>query len=120
MQVPLEIVFEGMAPSDAVRARIRREASRLERFHGRITSCRVVIELPNKRHHKGNVFAVRIHITTPGGGDIMVRRSPAERQAHQDAYVAIRDAFSAARRQVEDFARKRGGRVKTHDSVTQP
>jgi ribosome-associated translation inhibitor RaiA len=119
MQVPLEIVFEGMAPSEAVRARIRREASRLERFHNRITSCRVVIELPNKRHHKGNVFSVRVHLTTPGGGDIMVRRSPSQHQAHQDAYVAIRDAFSAARRQLEDFARKQDGRVKTHEPMAE-
>jgi len=115
MQVPLEIVFEGMDPSEAARARIRREASRLERFHGRITSCRVVIELPNRRHHKGNMFCVRIHLTTPGGGDIMVRRSPKQNHAHEDAYVTIRDAFSAARRQLEDLARKQSGRVKTHE-----
>ena len=114
MQIPLEIVFEGMAPSEAVRARIKREASRLERFHGRITSCRVVIELPNKRHHKGNLFFVRIHLTTPGGGDIMVRRGPKQHHAHEDAYVAVRDAFSAARRQLEDLARKQAGKVKTH------
>jgi len=49
MQIPLEVVFEGMEPSEAVRARIRRESSRLERFHARITSCRVVIELPVPR-----------------------------------------------------------------------
>jgi ribosomal subunit interface protein len=114
MQIPLEVVFEGMEPSEAVRARIRRESSRLERFHARITSCRVVIELPHKRHHQGNMFDVRIHITTPGGHDIVVRRSPTANHAHEDAYVAIRDAFAAARRQLEDLARKLSGRVKTH------
>jgi len=116
MQVPLEIVFEGMAPSEAARARIKREASRLERFYDRITSCRVVIELPNKRHHKGNMFSVRVHLTMPGGGDIVVRRDPKEHHSHEDAYVAIRDAFSAARRQVEDLARKKAGKVKKHEN----
>jgi ribosomal subunit interface protein len=114
MQVPLEIVFEGMDPSEAVQVRIRQEAEKLEKFFSRITSCRVVIELPNKRHHQGNMFSVRIHVTTPGGGDIVVRRGPPEHHAHEDAYVAIHDAFAAARRQLEDLSRKMNGRIKTH------
>lgn len=43
MQVPYEITFEGMAASDAVRARIEKEIGKLERFHDRITSCHVAI-----------------------------------------------------------------------------
>ena len=115
MQVPLQIAFQGMDPSDAVEARIRKEAERLERFSGRITSCRVAIELPGKRHRHGNLFAVRIHIAMPGGGEIVVDRNPPQDHSHEDPYVAIRDAFSAACRQLEDYVRKRGGKVKLHE-----
>jgi ribosome-associated translation inhibitor RaiA len=34
--------------------------------------------------------------------------------AHEDVYVAIRDAFNAATRRLEDQARKMRGSVKTH------
>ena len=34
--------------------------------------------------------------------------------AHDDVYVAIRDAFDAAVRQVEDHARRMRGDTKTH------
>jgi cold shock CspA family protein len=35
--------------------------------------------------------------------------------AHEDAYVAVRDAFDAVMRQLEDHVRKLDGRVKTHE-----
>ena len=41
MQVPLQIVFEHVAKSDAIEAAVRKEAQRLERFFDRITSARV-------------------------------------------------------------------------------
>ena len=115
MQVPLEIAFEGMDPSDAIEARVRKEARRLERFSSRITSCRVVIELPGKRHHHGDLFAAHVHVTMPGGGEIVAGRSSKQDHSHEDVYVAIRDSFSAACRQLEDHVRKRGGNVKHHE-----
>jgi cold shock CspA family protein len=35
--------------------------------------------------------------------------------AHEDVHVAIRDAFRAAVRQLEDHVRERGGKVKAHE-----
>lgn len=114
MQVPLEIVFEDMDPSDAIDARLREEATKLEQFNDRIISTRVVVAKPHRRHDKGNTYRLRIHITMPGAGDIIVNRDPGDSGAHEDVYVTIRDAFSAARRQVQDQARKRQGQVKAH------
>jgi cold shock CspA family protein len=34
---------------------------------------------------------------------------------HDDLYVAIRDAFAAARRRLQDYARRQRGVVKVHD-----
>lgn len=114
MQTPLEIVFEDIGHSDAIEARLREEAAKLEQFMDRITSARVVVAKPHRQHHKGNTYRVRIHITTPGAADIVVNRDPGDRNAHEDVYVTIRDAFAAARRQLQDRVRKMQGQVKEH------
>ncbi|RPI32250.1 MAG: ribosome-associated translation inhibitor RaiA, partial [Hyphomicrobiaceae bacterium] len=62
MQVPLQIAFEHIGHSDALEAAVRKEARKLERFHDRITSTRVVIARPQHRHHKGDTYCVRIHV----------------------------------------------------------
>ena len=107
MQVPLQIAFEHVAQSDAVEARVKSEAEKLEQFYERITAARVVIGKPQHRHRKGDTFSVRIHLTLPGGADIHVTRDPGETGRHEDVSVTIRDAFDAARRQLQDIVRKR-------------
>ena len=91
MQVPLEIVFEGTDPSDAVRRRVEAEVAKLDRFHDRITSCRVVVEAPRHHKTKGGLFSVRVHMTLPGHVSVEAQRNPSENHAHEDVYVAIRD-----------------------------
>ncbi|MGE0629434.1 MAG: HPF/RaiA family ribosome-associated protein [Hyphomicrobiaceae bacterium] len=107
MQTPLQVSFEDIEKSDAIEARVREEAGKLEQFYDRITSMRVVIARPQHRHHKGDTYQLRIHITVPGAADIAISRDPAATGAHEDAYVTIRDAFGAARRQLQDLARIR-------------
>jgi ribosome-associated translation inhibitor RaiA len=109
MQVPLKVAFDGVQHSDAVEARIREEVEKLEQFNGRIVSARVVVAKPQRRHHKGDTFQVRIYLVVPDVPDIAVSREPAETGAHEDVYVTIRDAFKAARRQLQDAADKRAG-----------
>lgn len=114
MQIPLEISFRNMEPSDAIEKDIRVRAEALEKFASRITSCRVLVEAPHRHHLKGKHFHVRVDITVPGE-EIVVRRDPDEHEAHQDCHVAIHDAFKAARRQLEDHVRRRRGDVKQHE-----
>jgi ribosome-associated translation inhibitor RaiA len=113
MDLPIEITFRGMEPSDAVDARIRERAEELTRFCSRIQSCRVVVESGHHRHKHGRLRHLRIHLAVPEG-EIVVNRDPSEHHAHEDIYVAIRDAFDAARRQLEEHARRLRGDVKTH------
>jgi ribosomal subunit interface protein len=113
MQIPLQISFRNMDASDAVEADIREKVARLDRFHERITSCRVMVEAPHRHHHKGNLYDIRIDITVPGE-EIVVQRSGPENQAHEDVYVAVRDAFNAATRRLQDHVRRTTGRVKAH------
>ena len=117
MAIPLQITFRNMTPAPAVRARIREHAERLERIHDRIMSCRVVIRSPHRHHRKGQIFQVSIDAKVPGT-EIAVNRDPGEHHAHQDVYVAVRDAFNALSRRLEDVARRRRGDVKAHETET--
>lgn len=114
MQLPVQISFRGMEPSEAVEAKIRERTAKLDRFYDRIMSCRVVVESPHRRHHQGKLFHVRVDLTVPGG-ELAVTREPAEHHAYEDVFVAIRDAFDAAQRQLEDYARRQRGDLKTHE-----
>ena len=113
MKIPVQISFSNMTSSDAVRARVEELAGKLERFHDRIMGCRVVVRAPNRRQRKGRLYHVSIDLTLPGY-DVVVNRNPPQQQAHEDVYVAIRDAFEAAVRRLEDIARERRGDIKTH------
>lgn len=115
MQLPLQITFRGMDPSAAIEHTVHERAARLERFHDRITRCHVTIDVPHRRHAQGNLFSVRIDITTPAR-EIAVTRDPSADHTHEDFKVVLRDAFNAAARQLEDHVRRRRGDVKTHET----
>jgi cold shock CspA family protein/ribosome-associated translation inhibitor RaiA len=113
MQVPVEITFRGMDRSAAVEERIREKAAWLETFHERIMACRVVVEAPHRHHHKGHIYSVRVDVTVPGA-ELVASRAPDADHAHEDVYVAVRDAFDAAKRQLEAHSRKHQGREMAH------
>jgi ribosomal subunit interface protein len=108
MQVPLQISFHGLRRSDAVYATIRERAEKLERYYDRIMSCRVVVDLGARHKRQGRQFAVRIDLKVPGG-EIAVTR-----EHDEDLRIALRDAFDAVQRQLEDYARTQRGDVKRH------
>ncbi len=109
MQIPLQITIRDVEHSEALETHIREKAKKLDEFFNHIMSCRVVVEVPHKHHHQGKQFNVRIDIGV-AGGEIAVNRDHAE-----DVYVALRDAFDVAKRQLEDYARKLRGDVKKHE-----
>ncbi|MGE0737005.1 MAG: HPF/RaiA family ribosome-associated protein [Alphaproteobacteria bacterium] len=109
----LQITFRGMRASPAVRAKIEERVAGLERFIDPIMSCRVVVHAPHRHQRKGGIYHVSIDLKVPGH-EIAVNRDPPEHQAHEDAYVAVRDAFDAVERRLEDVARRRRGSVKAH------
>jgi ribosomal subunit interface protein len=116
MKLPLQITFHQMEPSAALEAQIREHAARLDRFYDSIMTCRVLVEASHRRRRKGNLYRVRVDITVPGK-ELVITRDPPEHQAHQDPYVSIRDAFDAARRQLEDFARVQRAAIKAHEPL---
>ena len=131
MILPLQITFRNMESSQEVKGWIQEEANKLDEFHGKITGCRVVVELPNRRRKAGNLYHVRVDLTVPGG-EMVVKRQPnlralpgrMDKEAtkslevkvpHKDLRQAINDAFGAMRRRLQDYSRRRRHEVKTHE-----
>ncbi len=114
MQLPIQITFRKMDTSPTVEANIRERAEALEKYFDRIMACRVAVEQSTRRQRKGKLYHIRVDLTVPGR-EIVVKRDPPEHHAHEDILVAVRDAFDAARRQLEDHARKMRGDIKAHE-----
>ena len=108
----MKITFHGLNRSERLEDWIRSWAAKLESVYQRISRCDVAVEAPHAR--QGPQYRVRIDLTVPSG-EIVVSRDPGPNEAHTDPYVAVRDSFRAARRQLEDYVRKNlHGDVKTH------
>jgi cold shock CspA family protein/ribosome-associated translation inhibitor RaiA len=113
MQEPLRISYRDVMPSAGIEAAIHERATKLDEFFDRITGCRVLVESPHRRHHQGRLYHVRVELTVPGR-TIVVDREPHMHHEHEDVYVAVRDAFDAVRRRLEDYVRESRGFTKTH------
>jgi hypothetical protein len=134
MTLPLQVTFRNMKHSNEVEDWIRAEAGKLETFYHRIIGCRVAIEVPHRHHKKGKPLHIRIDLTLPGK-EIVVKREPVvihrtpvngeaaalihpkAKSEHADLQLVIHDAFKAAGRRVQDFARRQRGDVKKHQAL---
>jgi hypothetical protein len=135
--IPTQVTFDGLKHSDAIESAIREYVRELEQFYAGIVRCRVAIEVPHRHRRDGRHFHVRIEITVPGGAPIVVSHAPSlharlkdveEEAPHKEseidnvlrhARVACHEAFTTARRRLEDFAREQRGAVKTHEAYTE-
>lgn len=100
MTIPVQITFRHMESSPAVETRVRELANHLGVFSDRILGCRVVVDSPHRHQHQGKVFNVKVQLTMPGE-DVVVDMERPDRDGHEDVYVVLRDAFDAARRQLQ-------------------
>ena len=132
MKLPLQVTFRNVPGSESAEQWIRDEAAKLEIFHNRIMSCRVMVEVPHAHRRRGTPYHVRIDLTVPGG-ELVVKHEPTLSKRlrqhggvqltkkfeldtpHKDLHLAIHDAFQAAGRRLADYARRHSGRVKTHE-----
>lgn len=108
MKLPVYVQFHGMSASDALEASVRAHAQKLESFAAGLTACRVAIEVEQKHQQQGRSYCVSLDLTLPGH-ELVVNRA-----RHEDAYVALRDAFDSMKRQLEETVRKSRGQVKHH------
>lgn len=113
MQTPLEIRFHEVPKSDWIEQRIREKMADLEKMFPNIISARVVVDADTDKHLQGNNFRIRIFIHVPGK-EIVVDRNQKGDPAREDFRYALREAFRAARRELEKYKDKMRGEVKTH------
>jgi ribosome-associated translation inhibitor RaiA len=109
----VQITFRGMESSPSAETQVRHKVEELQQFSDRISACRVTLETAHRHHRQGNVYQVRVDLAVPGG-KIVVNREPGEDHAHEDLHVAIRDAFGAARRRLQDHVKRLDGVRKQH------
>jgi len=111
MSFPLHIAFRNMDASDSAEALVRQRADELEHLSDRITTCRVVLDCAHRQNQLSRLYCVHIDLTLPGG-QIVVNRDAGSNHEHDDLQVAIRHSFDAARRQLQEHARKHDGVAK--------
>jgi cold shock CspA family protein/ribosome-associated translation inhibitor RaiA len=131
MKSQLQITFRNMEPSKEIEEWIRAEAAKLDLLYSQLMGCRVMVEVPHRHRRKGSPYHIRIDLTVPHG-EIVVKREPSlsaqarhlgERQIKKHAEVkiprknlriAIDEAFKAAGRRLQDYARRQRGDTKSH------
>jgi ribosomal subunit interface protein len=111
MKLPLQITFRDMAPLPSVEPEIRRRVEKLDQWTPDLMSCQVVVEAEGNRHHTGHSYRVRITLRVPED-----EISVGQHHEDEDIHRAVRGAFDAADRQLEDYVRRRRGQVKQHRS----
>ena len=100
-----QVVFHNIDQSNAVAEAVQKRISKLERYCDQIITGRVVLDSPHNNHHKGKVYSVGLEIHTPTK-EVRVNQEQHDNHAHEDLYVAIRDAFNAAERQLKSIDKK--------------
>jgi ribosome-associated translation inhibitor RaiA len=128
---PVQITFHNLDASEALEAVIRARIGDLETYYPRIVGCHVLVDMPHKHRQHGRHVRVRIELSLPGE-DVVVSHEPTLHPAlkdvgetvlhkedevetvHKYAEVAIREAFDAARRRLQDVIRRERGAVKVH------
>lgn len=131
VQVAVQVTLRNIPFPELIEPEIHERALKLERYYNRIMSCRVLVERTHRHHLDGNRFHVRIDLGVPGGEIVVNRNSnlhgekqdlDKERERKQDevqavrkhVHVAVREAFDAARRRLQDYARRQRGDTKLH------
>jgi hypothetical protein len=112
----IDIQFRGMPHSVAAEMSARRWIERLRRVSGDIIRCSVTVEIPHHHQQRDPAFHVRIELVVPDQV-LAVSRDPGEEAAHDDVYVAISDAFRAARRRLQQYVSLRRREVKAHSAA---
>ena len=115
METPLKISFQGSDTSEALSSLIQEHVNGLEKVHGRMTACHVMVQVPDRQ---SGLFAVHIHAALPGGSDVNIDHTPTADERFHDAQFAVNDAFRRAKRQLTNHTSKRRGEVKTlHERI---
>ena len=100
-----QVVYHNIDQTEAISEAVQKRIDKLERYCDQIINGRVVLDSPHNNHHKGKVYSVTLEIHTPTL-EVRVNQDQHDNHAHEDLYVAIRDAFNVAERQFKSVDKK--------------
>ncbi len=113
MQLPIQISERGYHLTPQERELLEQGARKLERFYPRISACRVLVTVPaHQARGEPARVQVRLDLTVPQG-ELAVTR-----QDRPSLSEAAQEAFDAAARQLQDYARQQRTEVKRHEAAT--
>lgn len=101
----IQVVFHNIDQSDSLIEAVNKRIEKLERYCSEIIGGRVVLDSPHNHHYKGKVYSVSLEVHTPQL-EVRVNQDQHDNHAHEDLYIAIRDAFNAAERQLKSVDKK--------------
>ena len=107
----IQVTFRDLPYSQSLEDSIQDHADKLSQHFERFLHCRVVLTISQNHKHQGKLYNVRINLAVPGKELVVTK------QQDEDIHVAIRDAFNALGRQLDDYFRKRRGDVKKHEAL---
>lgn len=119
MAITHEVSFRNLERSDFIEDNIKQRCKRPESLSDDITFCHVVVSAPHHHQHKGNHYEVHVELRVPGT-ELAVTKNTGVSDAHEDLYVALRDAFDAMERRLDRWKDKRSMKVKQHSRPAQP
>jgi ribosome-associated translation inhibitor RaiA len=111
MKLPVQVTFRDMVPLPSLEEDLRRRAAKFDRWISDLMSCRIIVEAAGNRHHQGHRYQIKIDVRVPEA-ELAVTQ-----QGDEDINIAVRDAFEAMDRQLEDYARRRRGAIKAHPAA---
>jgi cold shock CspA family protein/ribosome-associated translation inhibitor RaiA len=131
MPRPPVITIRGIREKEMIDAEVRKRLEKLRTFCSSIVSARVLVELAERHRRHGNRYRVRIDLTVPGEEIVVaheagarpdararaagtIRKQDESAREDKDPAIAIRKAFTAAGRRLQDYVRRQRGTVKRH------
>lgn len=106
MATQVEVHFHGIEKSEAVEQRVREKVAKLKKHFTQMTSCRVAVEVPQRKADRPKVYQVKIEIGVPRRAPVVVTHERTGSHASEDLPLAIREAFDAALRKADDMSAK--------------
>ncbi|MBI1246217.1 hypothetical protein GC197_00045 [bacterium] len=103
MEIPLQIRFRNMEPSQEIEGEIRDNVEKLEELFGEIVGCRVVVLVLHQNDQRERAYEMRILTMLPHDEFVVDRESGFDR-TYDNIHDAIRNAFDYALQQLEDYA----------------
>lgn len=114
MDVPPEIAFRNVEPTEELKQGILDGIDKLEEVYDRLVACRVMVEDTTPARHSGNEYKVRLEMSIPNK-TVMVEKDHTESEDHVDVHQMLREAFNVGRKRLKKMKDVRRDHGRNHD-----